>query len=535
MTQYSFDLRDSPWLPVQELDGRLRTVSLREALARAHELRSLSDPSPLVTLSLHRLLLAIVHRAVDGPSSLGEWKALWTADRLPVEAINGYLDSQADRFDLFHPEYPFLQVGGLMTLSGGDPSTPSPASRLQAAAASGNNHTMFNHSFDQYPTTLSSSNAAKFLIATLGHSASGGQGGTSNLFGKHPYSKVSAHFKGISVLVLGNSLHQTLIANLNIYNQDEPIPNRGLDLPAWERNSHRAPGEAQPTGYLDFLTFQSRYLRLIPSGALTDPVVRQVWFSSGLALPAKEYLRNPLWVYTRPDSSDSPEPVKLRPDRAVWRDSSAILVPPSPGSTVDDRPAALRRMGNPRLRSVLPDRTRLRLACFGLAYDPSNVAKFLTWREEHQPSSIAMLASPEQAALVADAVEVAEKAAKHLRSALRLVSKLSLDTDQKPAHKDDIRRLTTRMWARSGYWADLDMSFTEFIAAVAEEESEAAFRRWIEHLLQTAEAAFRRSVQAAQGPLSRRLRAEALGERELRNNLFTLRTSLLRPQEESPS
>ena len=72
-----FNLVDQPWIPCLQRDGgKPQELSLRDTLIGAHEIRELFDNSPLVTVSLHRLLLAILHRNF-GPASFGEWKELW--------------------------------------------------------------------------------------------------------------------------------------------------------------------------------------------------------------------------------------------------------------------------------------------------------------------------------------------------------------------------------------------------------------------------------------------------------------------------
>ena len=73
MAHYSFNLIDGEWIPCIMLDGTTREFGLLETLARAHEVEEVFDPSPLITASLHRLLLAILHRNF-GPASIQEWR-----------------------------------------------------------------------------------------------------------------------------------------------------------------------------------------------------------------------------------------------------------------------------------------------------------------------------------------------------------------------------------------------------------------------------------------------------------------------------
>src|SRR4051794_12147009 len=104
----SFNLVDEPWVPVVWQDGTVGEVGLRDALVRAHEIRELVESSPLVTVSLHRLLLAILHRTF-GPETFEAWKALWRRGHWDAETLDTYFAAWRHRFDLFDPERPFLQ------------------------------------------------------------------------------------------------------------------------------------------------------------------------------------------------------------------------------------------------------------------------------------------------------------------------------------------------------------------------------------------------------------------------------------------
>ena len=71
-----FNLTREPWIPVEALDGSVFDLSTRDVLQRAHELRALADPSPLVVAALTRHLLAVLHRSYDGPRFMKEWGAI---------------------------------------------------------------------------------------------------------------------------------------------------------------------------------------------------------------------------------------------------------------------------------------------------------------------------------------------------------------------------------------------------------------------------------------------------------------------------
>lgn len=164
----SFNLIDQPWLPCVTHDGAGKEVSLRDALLRAHDFRELYDPSPLVTVSLHRLLLAILHRAYQGPEGIEEWSDIWRGGRFDAARLNAYLDQWQHRFDLFDPARPFYQVPFI------DGERLSPIWRLAQENASGNNATLFDHSIDGSPGQMPAAMAARYLVAIQATAVAGG-------------------------------------------------------------------------------------------------------------------------------------------------------------------------------------------------------------------------------------------------------------------------------------------------------------------------------------------------------------------------
>lgn len=68
---HTFNLITQPWIPVRE-GNKLKEVSLEQALLEGRRFERIEDPSPLVTVALYRLLLAILHRALQGPENSDE-------------------------------------------------------------------------------------------------------------------------------------------------------------------------------------------------------------------------------------------------------------------------------------------------------------------------------------------------------------------------------------------------------------------------------------------------------------------------------
>jgi CRISPR system Cascade subunit CasA len=76
-----FDLVSRPWILTRRLDGHIAQVGLEELFATAHDLRAIVGEVPTQTFALVRLLLAILHRATDGPPDGHAWERCGTMRR----------------------------------------------------------------------------------------------------------------------------------------------------------------------------------------------------------------------------------------------------------------------------------------------------------------------------------------------------------------------------------------------------------------------------------------------------------------------
>src|ERR1039458_7545526 len=129
---YSFNLLERPWIPCLTRQEIVIPLSLRETLARAHELLNITHESPLVGVSVMRLLLAVLHR-VYGPRNAASWAILWRSPSFDMAALDGYFDQWRGRFDLFDAERPFYQDASCRK------EQAAPVSKLMHETASGSN------------------------------------------------------------------------------------------------------------------------------------------------------------------------------------------------------------------------------------------------------------------------------------------------------------------------------------------------------------------------------------------------------------
>lgn len=524
-----FDLRDEPWIPVVDRSGHRLEASIREVLCRAHELVAISDASPLVEVALFRLLLAVVHRAVDGPRTPDTWQALWSAGRLDEGSIDRYLGGVGDRFDLFAAKRPFYQEHGLLKAG----ITAHPVVALSPELASeGNSALLFDHGRDE---AFVPARAARVLVAyqtfALGGTVTRTPGSPNPSAAAAPVA-VAAVFR-----VRGRSLFESLLANLHRYDPANGVPVAGatVDRPAWERERPPDGSTRQPTGYLDMLTWQSRRVELaMPENGL----VREVVILSGDRLPADRSLAalEPTMLAFVPaqagSRADGLREMRLSRTRALWRDSTAIV-----GATRESgharRPGVVGWIaevaaGDPAIpggMGIVP------LAAAGLVADQ---AKTVLWRRETLPVPAAALRDPAVAEQLADALRWAERVGGMLgdgdvvaeaRPLPRPMARLAITLLGTAARKPDpktVRTFVEASGAARRYWAALGTPFGEFVEGLAAADMVAgpaaaraeAAHRWRAALRSAARDAFTRASSAF-GRSPRALLAVADAERAL--------------------
>ncbi len=486
-----FDLIVEPWMPCAMHDGasmesRHLEFGLREVLVRAHDIVELSDSSPLVTASLHRLLLAVLHR-IFGPESRAAWWTLWRRGAWDMHEISAYFarDDVRDRFDLFGEHRPFYQVSKIAREYAG------PVARLTHELSSGNNATLFDHTTEVAPRPMTPAEAARYLVAYQNYAVGGL---VSYEKGQDPkvYKSATAAplARGALALVRGNNLFETLALNLHRYSDDEPFARQGNDLPTWERDDEPTAGERPVSGYLDLLTWQSRRIQLFPErNGQGDVVVRQVaimkgcQFESGFSRRGKE----PMVAFLTPRPSSKPipgqdpyQPLGFRDDKALWRDSVTILqsVASTPLVAQDPDRAADALETRPRTLNWLDDlsipdelgRRILNLDMLGMRADKASV---LAWRHERLPLPLAYLRQDPNVDVslffgLREALHLAEYSGQAVQRGARELARTLLApesdrSDTRQPQEGDISRLAASLGLERSYWGQLDVHFRQLL------------------------------------------------------------------------
>lgn len=290
----SFNLVDQPWIQCIDRDNKIIELSLGDTLKQSHDLVALWDESPLVEASLYRLLLAVIHRAYDGPPDVKTWHAMYKAGNLDAN-INEYLAEWHHRFDLFDEAHPFYQTPY-------SPVRTRAVNKLIPHFAAGGNPTLADHHTDDRPETLTAAEAARHLVAAQAFSIGGGQSG----LGKGRNFRDSPCTRGIIFIIEGQTLFETMLLNLL------PYTVRADDAPSWEsgdpfaRDDLHDPAEPHvPRGYLDYLTWQPRRITLYPQLAGYTIIVREMKFTQGLQLSVPDIL-DPMKSYRSVGDEDEP-------------------------------------------------------------------------------------------------------------------------------------------------------------------------------------------------------------------------------------
>ncbi len=282
--EIEFNLIDVPWLPVEERGGGLSEVGLRDALARAHEVRGLWGATPMMTVALHRLLLAVLHR-VFGPTDADAWGRLWQQWQFDVTALDEYLEHWRGRFDLFALEHPFFQRKVATSIR--------PINKMLMHLPAGGNPTL-RHVTDEYPVRVPASVAARNLVTTQAFALAGGNSGLEGRMFTD-----STLCRSIVFLLQGKNLFETLMLNLVTYSPQEE------DVPVWERDDsldrdplNRGQELHVPVGLLDLYTWPSRRIYLYPLQIGDRLFVEHMRYSEGLRL-AHPPLLDPMVYYKK--------------------------------------------------------------------------------------------------------------------------------------------------------------------------------------------------------------------------------------------
>ncbi|MCX6340681.1 MAG: type I-E CRISPR-associated protein Cse1/CasA [Candidatus Aureabacteria bacterium] len=436
-----YNLIDEPWIPVLDLKGNRKPLGIRDTLINADSLACIEDPSPLVTAALHRFLLAVLYRALQGPCDIDEAKKLFR-EGLPKKKIRAYLEKWKERFYLFDKHYPFGQNRNVPE------DEVEPWTKLTAEFNSTSSKVLFDHTDTTNLFSAPYDSIARWIVSTMNFSVRGGRG-----YNPSPSSD------GLIVLPIGSTLFETLLFCLTPYSNRDVA---NSDSAPWERKSHplsffKGKPERASLGYADRYTWQSRAIRLLmePNGG-----VKKVAF-----IPGVRHIEN--------SDTESMVPLKLVKDKGlrfvqleekgIWRDFDSLL----PNGT-GRAPKVIDNM------LILCGRNRASLAksiqVIGQSF--SN-AKIEFWRMEKFALSGQMVANAEFCNDIRMLLIIAETTSEILNNACKEMGKniiahgeRILEPDKWKAGKlfpGDVMKYVNSIGAVPQYWSTLEAKFHEVL------------------------------------------------------------------------
>jgi CRISPR system Cascade subunit CasA len=446
----SFDALDDGWIPVRFPSGEVREVGIAEALLKAQEIEALADPRPIGPPTQLRLLIALVQRVFE-PEDAADWRELWETGRFDEARLNAYFTKWRERFDLFHPETPFLQVGGDFSMG-----NTNPIAKLAHELDPAGYNRLFSHS-DGPMVAMTPPEALRVLVLAQACALGGGISGNPIWNEKtitRPNFSHAALATSAVVHFEGQNLFETILLNL--------VPNfASNDKPIWEQDLTPTYFEGKTAaGPLDRLTNLSRMIRLIPA---PDGSVLQCYYTQGrtLAEGATDTM-----ISFREDKKIGPQSRKVSESRASWRDLHGLLEFAGGGKL---RAGILNFIGQRVTEGTLP-KTPIPLRVVGVAADK---AKVLLWRSDRFSVPTAFLEKPQLVTELAGCLEIAGDIDKEIGSRVRSMCwhYLAPVKDQMAPDQKDVSALADQLDARTGYWATLEEDYPTLLKEIGELEN----------------------------------------------------------------
>lgn len=479
----TYDLRAEGWIACPSLDGgRVEMLGLRGVLLQAHQLRGVHDSSPLVTVALYRLLLAILYRCWSA-SSDEEWDKLWlrlwAEQRFSATEIDAYLNGERCRncFDLFSPDRPFYQTAELQVVKTEIKKKqqvviPMPDANLRLAneAPDSNGATLFDHRCYTSLQPWTSAQAARCLVAAQSFGTCTSKTGQARIGDgeilEPPGRNDGLALRGLTIWITGETLFQTLLLNFAPYETWDYV---AMDVPAWEQKDGFAQVVSswnqpqRPYGPAERYTWQGRLIRLIPEQTSEGVVVRKLFYTQGRCVCKTNDAPDDFMKAYNRDEKVGWKALPLNAARAAWRDAHALL---SVRSDVFKPPAVLRYVHTLVGENLLHCTTPFGFEAVGLA-SGGEAAKFLLWRHDRLSVPHTLLKDETLVGLLGVLLADAEFVAAELANKVMTIAKAFVPPHNNPAPKE-VKHLADALDARPAYWARLENHFTTLLADLPE-------------------------------------------------------------------
>lgn len=528
----SFNLWAEPWIVLETPDGALEMHSIRDTLLNAHEYMAIYDPSPLVVVGIHRLLVAILQDTLN-PQENRDLEDLWTHGKFPADKIQTFGKQYADRFDLFSQDKPFLQSADVPLF----PETKEQQKALKSVAQlfpeipTGSLLTHYRHEMEA-EQVFSPATAAAGLVTMPPFVSSGGAGLMPSINGVPP----------IYVLPGGRTLFEMLVASLISAEMLEDVYS-SLDRDVWWKRAKCVVNESKKGGtrehrqlstasYLHGLTFPARKIRLHPerlnavcsrSGQFSEWCVRSMTFRMGESIAAGVVWRDPFVAYRLPESKPSgkrktakskktiekEKPIRPQRGRVAWREFTGLFLQREQERKTK-RPLFLDQFS---WLSVGKRMVSYPFRCVGWQTDGK--MKFYEWFDFGFDVPPSLLQDPDGAQWTEQALAFADSCASTITAIF------ASEFGKKTQNAERFKRLKERM--EQDYWSVLAGKFRQFVLDLGDAAKRPqTLDGWFDTVVREAQAAFDRAADAT-GDNGSTLRLIVEGKAKCHNALTNLR------------
>lgn len=392
------------------MEGVHQSLGIRDLLFHAHKLKKVTDPSPLITYGIQRMLIALLMDAYR-PRLVDDLADIMASGHFAQQKIEAYLSlcqRDANCFDLFDSARPFYQ--SRFDSRWDDDKKIRPVALLIHEVPGGNNHIHFDHRMES-DLALSPAACARALCA-LNVFCTAGLQGPSSINGAPP----------LYVLHKGRTLFETLAGSMMAMREYEGVP---FDQPpiAWRGTHDIGPDKAIPvTSVLYGLTWQARRVLLIPdetggscgqSGEDCPVIVRCMYFQKGLKFTGHGTWQDPHVAYLR--KKDSTPSLKPQEGRTPWRDIATLML--KAGSEDSHKEPIIVHHYREVRESIDTIEAPASLQVFGLV---TNQAQYGSWVQGELELDQRIMQSEDLSRFIEQALLLTEGAASELRKHLQL-------------------------------------------------------------------------------------------------------------------
>lgn len=387
----NYDLLKESWIPVITFDGEYKKVGIYEAISRAHELKEITEVSPMKEYGIYRMLCAFIMDAYRVQNEF-EYMDLLDSEHFDSDALDCYIQqciAEGSSFDLFDEKRPFMQSPYDKEFD--KENNIKPVATIDYSLPSGHNHVHFDHTLEN-DSIMTADEAARSLMAVnIFCCAMGAKKYPSTINGAPP----------LYCIIKGENLFETLAYSIII--ESNCVLKYDNPKVFWRENIKVKPTkEIDITSVLYGMTFPCRRVRLIPESDGDTIYVRNVFLQQGMKYVNYQLWNDPHVAYKYDDEGRIP--IRASLDKEPWRDISNLI------KQEEGAPLIIKQYLNAF------DDKQLNLITYGVV---TNQQSYLSLQKSEMGLAVKLAKNSIKRDFIDNAIKFAEQVAKEIRYHLK--------------------------------------------------------------------------------------------------------------------